>query len=105
MAEQSRYSDEQVDAAIAEFCSGGDPLPPEILAHLSPTQLRRFAKTLERMEADVLREWRRAWWNGEIAEVPPGGIWWYGDDAVIPPGASPICAPDDLRSLDGPDVA
>ena len=75
MPERPRYTDEQIDASIREFRAGGDPLPPEILLHLSPAQLRRFEKALERVEMAALREWQQAWWNGEVADMPPTGVW------------------------------
>jgi hypothetical protein len=75
MAKHPRYTDAQVYAAVDEFRAGGDPLPPDILAHLSPGQLRYFQRALEQMERALLREWQRDWWNGEIDEIPPGGVW------------------------------
>jgi hypothetical protein len=91
------YSDRDVNNAIDEFRAGGDilppeDLPPEVFAHLTPAQLRRWESALHHEEMRILREWHADWWaNG--GELPPTGVWHWST------------APDDLSGLDTDDVA
>jgi hypothetical protein len=89
MSNNPRYSDAQVDAAIADFRSGGEPFSVELFDSLTESQQRRVVHALEREEWATLCGWARAWRNREVAEPPPGArfVW-------EPP------VPDDLRGLD-----
>lgn len=59
----SAYDDAQVDAAIAEFRAGGDPLAPEVLERFTGDQLARYRDAIEHEQFAVQSQIRRAWFE------------------------------------------
>ena len=98
MADHPRYTDAQIDAAIAEFLDGGPAIAIDLVDYFTPAQFRRYQLALEREEFRILCRWHREWAAGEIPEPPPTGAWSF--EPVIPDRLSP----EDLRDLGRPDV-
>jgi hypothetical protein len=55
MEDEMHYSDRDVSNAIDEFRAGGDILPPEVFAHLTPAQLQRWESALHHEEMRIMR--------------------------------------------------
>jgi hypothetical protein len=91
MTEQPRYTDAQIDAAIAEFRDGGPGLADEIVEHLSPAQFRRYEYALEREEFATACRIRNAWFTDPALRRLP---------APFPMFHFPEPIPDDLSGLD-----
>jgi hypothetical protein len=63
MADHPRYTDAQIDAAIAELRAGGEPLAGEILEYLSNEQLARYRHAVEKEQFAVQCQIRRSWFT------------------------------------------
>lgn len=84
-----RYSDAEIERAILDLRSGGEPIDEDALARLSDAQLRRYRDALEREEFAVACRLRRSFLAGPFGLDPPP---W-------PVFAYPPVVPDDAAEL------
>lgn len=87
----SRYTDAQIEAAVDELRAGGDPLGEEVMEHLTPAQLARYAAAVDREQFTVRSAIARAWLTDPALrglDPPPFPVFTWTPDA-----------PDDLSGL------